>query len=50
MALRGNFVGAANQPGIIGRTIFLELLEKFIQAGVQQPLGAIAIEMQRQIG
>ncbi len=26
MALRGNFVGAANQPGIIGRTIFLELL------------------------
>jgi len=43
-------VGAADKPGIIRRTVFLELVQKLVQASVQQALGAIAVEVERQIG
>src|SRR5260370_17026034 len=50
MALRSDFVSAADEPRVVGGAIALQLVEKRVQASVQQALGAVAIELQRQIG
>ena len=40
----------ADEPRIVRRTVFLELVQKLVQASVQQALGTIAVEVERQIG
>src|SRR5215470_8291035 len=50
MALRSDFVSAADEPRVVGGAIAFQLLEKRVQASVQLALGAVAIELQRQIG
>src|SRR5712691_6400669 len=49
MALRGDFVGAADHPGIFGRAVLAELFEQFFEAGVELANGAVAVEAERQI-
>src|SRR5262249_11861684 len=49
MALRGDLVGAANHPGIFGRTILFQFFEKLFEARVQLPNRAVAVEAERQI-
>jgi hypothetical protein len=49
VALGGNFVGAADHPGIFGRAVLAELFEELFEACVELANGAVAIEAQRQI-
>src|SRR5947209_4398851 len=49
MALRGNLIGAADDPGILGRAVLLELFEKLFKARVKLANRADAVEAQRQI-
>src|SRR5258708_40257488 len=49
MAFRGDFVGAAHHPRIFRRAILTQLLQQLVQAGIKLALGALAMEMQRQI-
>jgi hypothetical protein len=44
MALCGDFIGAADHPGVFGRAIFAELGEEFLEAGVELALGAVTVE------
>jgi len=46
VALGGNFVGAAEHPGILGRTVLAELLDQFLEASVELASGAVAVEGQ----
>jgi hypothetical protein len=50
VAFCGNIIGAANQPGIVRGPIAAQLFQKLFQAGIDLPLGAVPIEVQRQIG
>jgi hypothetical protein len=50
VALGSDVVGTAYEPGIIGGTVAAQFFEEFFQAGVNLALGAIAVEIQRQIG
>ncbi len=43
-------IRTADQPRIVRRTVFLELVQKLVQTSVQQALGTIAVEVERQIG
>ena len=45
MALGGDFIGAADQPGVFRWAIFAELVEEFLEAGVELALGAVAVEI-----
>jgi len=47
MALRGDFVGAADHPGIFGRAVLAELFEKFFEACVELANGTVAVEAER---
>ncbi len=47
VALCGDFVGAADYPGVFRRPVFAELGQKLLKAGVQQALGALAMEVDR---
>src|SRR5215469_199701 len=50
VALRGYFVSAPHEPGILGRPVGAQFFEKLFEAGIELPLGAVAIEIQRDIG
>src|SRR5260370_28470003 len=43
----GNFVGAADHPGIFGGAVLAEFLEQFLEAGVELANRAIAVEAKR---
>src|SRR6266849_868180 len=45
----GDFVGAADKPGIFRRAILAELGKEFLEAGVELALGAVAMEVQRNV-
>src|SRR5216684_1832200 len=47
VALGGNFVGAAEHPGVFGRTVLAELLEQFLEASVELASGAVAVKGKR---
>jgi len=47
VALGGNFVGAADHPGIFGGAILAELFEQLFEARVELANRAVAIEAQR---
>ena len=49
MPLRSDLVRAADDPGVLGGTVLLELFEQLFQAGVELPNRAHAVEAQRQI-
>ena len=49
VAFRGDFVGAANHPGIFGGAILAQLGEEFIEAGVELADVAVAMEVQRKV-
>src|SRR5713226_633488 len=49
MALRSNFIGAAEHPGILGRAVLTEFFEEFFESRVQQASRAVAVEAQREI-
>jgi len=49
MTLSSDFVGAANNPRIFGRTIEAELGEELFEAGIELALEAVAVELQRNI-
>src|ERR1700736_1101253 len=49
MAFRRDFVGAAHHPGIFRGAILAQLLQQLVQPGIELALGAVAMEMQRQI-
>ena len=50
VAFGGDIKGAADQPGIIGRTIGAELGQELLEASVDQPLGAVAVEVEGYVG
>ncbi len=43
----GNFVGAADHPGIFGGAVLAELFEQFLEADVELANRAIAVEAKR---
>src|SRR5207245_8597432 len=47
MTLGGDFVGAANHPGIFGGAVLAELFEELFEACVELANGAVAVEAQR---
>jgi len=47
VTFRGNFVGAADHPGIFGGAVLTALFEQFLEAGVELANRAIAVEAQR---
>jgi len=49
VALGSDFVGAANNPGIFGRAVLAQLFEEFLEACVELALGAVAIEVERDV-
>ena len=49
MAFGGDFIGAANHPGIFRGTIFAQFFEEFFEARVELPLVAVAVEIQREV-
>ncbi len=49
VALGGNFVGAANHPGIFRGAVLLELVEEFFEARVELANRAVAVEAQRKV-
>src|ERR1700674_2847749 len=49
VAFGGDFVRAADQPGIFRGAIFAKLGEQLLKAGVQLTLVAVAMEVQRYV-
>src|SRR6267143_1120757 len=49
VALGGDFVGAADHPGIFGRAVLFELFEQLFEARVELANRAIAVEAQRNV-
>src|SRR5258708_12118121 len=49
MALRGDLVPTADNPGIFSRAVLTELGEEFLETRVQLALDPIAVEAQRNI-
>ncbi len=49
MTFGGDFVGAANDPGIFGRAILAELGKQLFQTGIQEALSALAVKLQGKI-
>src|SRR5258708_39959704 len=49
MALRGDLVATADNPGIFSRAVLTELGEEFLETRVQLALDPIAVEAQRNI-
>ena len=49
VAFGRDFISAANHPGIFRRAILAELFEQLFEARVELPLGAVTVEVQRQI-
>jgi hypothetical protein len=49
VALGGDFVGAANHPGIFGGAVLAELVEELFEAGVELANRAVAVEAKRKI-
>jgi len=45
VALGGDIVGPADQPGIFGRTVQAELLKKLFQSAIELPLRAVTVEI-----
>jgi hypothetical protein len=50
VALGGDIVGPADQPGIFGRTVQAELLKKLFQSAIELPLRAVTVEIKGEIG
>jgi len=50
VALCGDIVGAAHQPGIIGGAIETELLEQLLETAIELAFRAVTVEVQREIG
>src|SRR2546423_14876322 len=49
MPFRRDFVGSSNQPGIFRRSILAKFIEGFLEPSVELAVGAIAVEIQRDI-
>src|SRR6266436_9671672 len=49
VTLPGNFVGAADGPGVFRRAVVAELYEQFLEARVELTLAAVALKAQRHI-
>jgi hypothetical protein len=47
VALGGDFVGAAEHPGIFGGAVLAELFEQFLEAPVELANSAVAVEAER---
>jgi hypothetical protein len=47
VALGGDFVGAADHPGVFGGAVLSEFLEEFFEASVKLANGAVAVEAER---
>ena len=43
-------VSAANQPRVVGRAVIFEFIEELCETSVEQALGAVPVEVERQIG